>query len=385
LIEAAKRETLSNLAGGVAHGFNNLLHVIVTGASLGRAILDEPGGVEHLSPLRDLLDHIEDAADKAANLCDQLLAYAGRRRLAPKNIELTAFIRGASELLGTAVAKNAHLVFELANDLPLVRVDVGQLQQILMNLVINASESLEGNPGRIVVETDRLEANATSFSQYQIGSGLPAGDYVLLEVTDTGCGMSPEFAARIFDPFFTTKFLGRGLGMAVVAGIVRSSGCALRVESTVGRGTSFQVALPAVETELGDRSPGVAFKSVLKGSGAALLVDDEPAIRTTCDLLLKHLGFSVELAGNGREALALVRKNQGLYRFVCMDMIMPEMSGHDAFKAMRAEFPALPIILMSGNTEGPEDEFIDQEQPTAVLHKPFSKQDLADLLSRILT
>jgi two-component system cell cycle sensor histidine kinase/response regulator CckA len=385
LIEAERRETLSNLAGGVAHGFNNLLHVIVTGSSLSRAILDELRGAEDLRQLRELLDHIEGAADKGAHLCDQLLAFAGRKGLETKNIALTAFIRDASDLLGTTVAKNANLVFDLADELPLIRADVSQLQQVLMNLVINASEALEGKPGSIAIATDRLKADATSFSQYQIGRDLPAGDYVLLKVTDTGCGMSPDFAARIFDPFFTTKSIGRGLGMAAVAGIIRSLGSALRVESTIGRGTSFQVALPSVNTELGELPAIRAFKSAWKWSGTALLVDDEPAIRTTCGLLLKHLGFTVESAENGREALAMVRKKQGHYRFVCMDIIMPEMSGHAAFKAMRAEFPALPIILMSGYIEDSDGELFDEEQPTAVLQKPFSRQDLTDLLSRILT
>jgi len=341
--------------------------------------------LQDIRQLRELLDHIEGAADKGAHLCDQLLAFAGRKGLETKNIALTAFIRDASDLLGTTVAKNANLVFDLADELPLIRADVSQLQQVLMNLVINASEALEGKPGSIAIATDRLKADATSFSQYQIGRDLPAGDYVLLKVTDTGCGMSPDFAARIFDPFFTTKSIGRGLGMAAVAGIIRSLGSALRVESTIGRGTSFQVALPSVNTELGELPAIRAFKSAWKWSGTALLVDDEPAIRTTCGLLLKHLGFTVESAENGREALAMVRKKQGHYRFVCMDIIMPEMSGHAAFKAMRAEFPALPIILMSGYIEDSDGELFDEEQPTAVLQKPFSRQDLTDLLSRILT
>jgi CheY-like chemotaxis protein len=288
------------------------------------------------------------------------------------------------ELLGATVAKNAKLVFDLANDLPLIRADVGQLQQLLMNLVVNASESLESRPGRIVVGTTRLEADAGYFSRCQIGRDLPAGVYVVLKVTDTGCGMSAEFAARIFDPFFTSKYIGRGLGLAAVAGIVRSLGGALYVDSTIGQGSSFEVAFPSVGTELSDRHPEVGSKYAWKWSGSVLLVDDDAAVRTTCCLLLKSLGFDVESAESGRQALAMVRKNQGRYLFVCMDMMMPEMSGRDACKAVRAEFPSLPIILMSGYTEDLEDGLFDREQATAFLRKPFSKQDLIFLLLRIL-
>jgi PAS domain S-box-containing protein len=380
---AQKRGTLGNLAGGVAHDFNNLLHIIVTGTSLGRELLDELESGGDLHRLGELLDQIEGAADKGANLCDQLLAYAGQQHLAPKNLELTRFIRDVMELLGATVAKNAKLVFDLANDLPLIRADVGQLQQLLMNLVVNASESLESRPGRIVVGTTRLEADSGYFSRCQIGRDLPAGVYVVLKVTDTGCGMSPEFVERIFDPFFTSKDMGRGLGLAAVAGIVRSSSGALRVESIVGHRTSFEVAFPPVDSD-SDRRPKVGRKRGWSGSGLVLLVDDEAAVRNACGLLLKSLGLDVESAESGREALALVRENQGRYRFVCMDMLMPEMSGRDAFKAIRTEFPALPIILMSGYTEGLDEGLLEKGQPTAFLRKPFSKQDLTDLLWRIL-
>jgi PAS domain S-box-containing protein len=384
LIAAQKRGTLGNLAGGVAHDFNNLLHIIVMGTSLGRALLDESAGGEDLHRMGELLDHIESAADKGANLCDQLLAYAGQQLLAPKNVELTQFIRDAMERLGATVAKNAELVFELANDLPSIRADAGQLQQVLVNLVANASEALEGRPGRIIVQTTRIEADAAFFSRCRIGGGLPGGEYVVLTVTDTGCGMSPEFAARIFDPFFTSKYIGRGLGLAAVAGIVRSSGGALCVESTVGHGTRFEVAFPSGGAELSDRPPEAGSKRAWKGSGSVLMVDDEPDVRTACCLLLNNLGLDVESAESGREALALVRKNQGRYRFVCMDMMMPEMSGRDAYKAIRAEFPALPIILVSGYTEDLDDGLFEAEEPTAFLRKPFSKQDLTDLLAKIL-
>jgi two-component system, cell cycle sensor histidine kinase and response regulator CckA len=384
LIAAQKRGTLGILAGGVAHDFNNLLHIVFMGTSLGRALLDELGGGEDLHRMGELFDHIEIAADKGANLCDQLLAYAGQQLRSPKNIELTGFIRDAMEQLGATVAKNAELVFELANDLPLIRADVGQFRQVVVNLVANASEALEGRAGRIIVETSRVETDAAFFSRCQIGGDLPDGVYVVLTVTDTGRGMSPEFTARIFDPFFTSKYIGRGSGLAAVAGIVRSLGGSLYVESTVGRGTRFEVAFPPGVIELFDRHPEVVSKRAWKGSGPVLVVDDEPAVRTACCLLLNNLGLDVESAENGSEALAMVSKNQGRYRFVCLDMMMPVMSGRDAYKAIRAEFPALPIILMSGYTEDLDDGLFAEKQPTAFLHKPFSKQDLTDLLSRIL-
>ena len=245
--EAQRLQTLTLMAGRAARDFNNLLYLIATGTSIGRAILDELGG-EALKRFREQLDRIDGAADEGAKLCSQLLAYAGQVRLTLGIVDLNALTRAALEAFERNADGNTRLVVDLALDLPMICADAGQLQQIITNLIMNASEALQGGPGSVVVQTTRLNADAGFFSQCQVGSDLPPGKYVLLKITDTGCGMPPELMTRIFDPFFSTKSQGRGLALAATAGIVTSLGGALRVESNVGQGTCFELALPAVDS-----------------------------------------------------------------------------------------------------------------------------------------
>jgi len=244
MTEALRLQALSLLAGGVARDFNKFLYEIVTGTSVGRGILDKMGG-EALTRFGELLDRIDGAAGNGAHLCSQLLACAGQIRLPVEIVELNGLTRAAVEAFERDVAKSTNLVVDLANDLPLVRADAGQLRQIIVSLLLNASEALQGDPGRIVVQTTRFNADAVFFSECRVGDGLPAGEYVLLKITDSGCGMAPELMTRIFDPFFTTKPQRRGLSLAVAAGILRSCGGALCVDSTFGRGSCFMLAFPA--------------------------------------------------------------------------------------------------------------------------------------------
>jgi PAS domain S-box-containing protein len=382
MMEARKLEALGALAGGFAHDFNNLLQVIMSGASVGREILNKLGGSEYPEQLRSLFNEIESAVDKGAGLCGKLLSYAGQS-ISNESFELTAVVRGEILRLDSMVDWDANLVFDLADDLPLVHANADQVRQMLRNLVINASEALEGKSGRIAVKTCRFYADRTFLSQCRVGGELPAGDYVLLEVTDSGCGMSSELMARIFDPFFTTKFRGRGLGLAASAGMIRMWGGALRVVSSPGRGASIQVVFTEDFTTP-TRQPAISPPGVWKGSGLVLLVDDEPAVLATCSLLLKNLGFDVETADDGRDALAAVQRNRERYCCVCMDMTMPRMSGRDAFTAMRAQFPSLPVIIMSGYSDEFEKGLFEDQRTSAFLRKPFSKQELSDLLRRVL-
>jgi len=382
--EAQRLEGLGVMAGGIAHDFNNLLQVVVTNVSLSQAILDAKINASTASKLPALLNQIKTAADQASRLCTQMLAYAGQGRFEIRDIELTQFTRSAINLLRVSVHKSAKLVLNLAEGLPSIRADTSQLQQIIMNLVINASDALDGKPGTITVETRRFRAAPAFISRCHVGTDLPGGDYILLKVSDTGCGMTPEMMSRIFDPFFTTKFLGRGLGLAAVTGIVRDHGGALSVESTPGRGTCFQAIFPPVEPMPSDKTTTQAIDLSRKFSGRVLLVDDDPDIRTAVEALLGHLGFDVELAENGRQAVEKILESKGDYYFVLMDLMMPVLSGHEAFKAIHAQFSFLPIIIMSGYSDDLEGHLFQDERPTAFLHKPFSMQDLVQKLCNFI-
>src|SRR5258708_7374080 len=241
LLEAQKLESLGVLAGGIAHDFNNILTSVLANASLARR------GTAAGSPVARSLEQIENAARRAADLCQQMLAYAGKGQIITDRVDLSELVRGTTSLLEVTISKNTRLDLRLADGLPPVLADITQLRQIVMNLVINAADALGGNPGLITVATRTSEAGADLLKSSLGHPDLPAGPYVELEVTDSGSGMSPETMARIFEPFFTTKFSGRGLGLSAVLGIVQSHCGALFVDSQPGVGSTFRLLLPATK------------------------------------------------------------------------------------------------------------------------------------------
>ncbi|MBI5397632.1 MAG: PAS domain S-box protein [Verrucomicrobia bacterium] len=240
LVESQKLESLGILAGGIAHDFNNLLTGVLGNAGLIR--LDLPPQ----SPLQELLERIEKNSIRAADLCKQLLAYSGQGRFLVQPLNLGTLLLDSKSLLEHSVSQKATLEFQLADNLPAVSADATQMRQILMNFVINASDALGDQPGAITIATDVVHADPAYLAGAHTGSELPAGNYVCLEVSDTGCGITPEMMQKIFDPFFTTKFTGRGLGLPAVLGIVRSHGGALLARSEPGKGSTFTVLLPPV-------------------------------------------------------------------------------------------------------------------------------------------
>ncbi len=325
LQETQKLESLGVLAGGIAHDFNNILTGILGSTSLAR--MDLPPGGETL----EHVVQIEAAARRAADLCRQMLAYAGKGRFVVQNIDLSNLVRETTQLLELSISKKASVRYELAQPLPLVSADATQMRQILMNLVLNASEALDDRPGTITLATGVHDVDAEYLRTSQIEGDLAAGAYVYLEVSDSGSGMSRETLDRIFDPFFTTKFTGRGLGLSAVLGIVRGHKGAIKVYSELGRGTTFKLFFPAAEGQPAVKTPSERPEA-WRGTGTVLVIDDEPAVRTVTERILRALGFDPVSARDGVQGLEMLRMKGAAVVAVLMDLTMPNMDGETAFR-----------------------------------------------------
>jgi PAS domain S-box-containing protein len=376
LLEAQKLESIGMLAGGIAHDFNNLLVGILGNTSL--LLTELPPG----SLLHERASRIETAAARAAELTQQMLAYAGKGRFVVEPIDLNTLIAEMPQLLSASITKNATLQHRLAPNLPAVEGDVTQLRQLVMNLIINASEAIGDQPGAITVSTSVQHIRP---ADYVAGddTDLPAGDYVVLEVADTGCGMDEATLARIFDPFFTTKFTGRGLGLAAVQGIVRSHHGALKVASVYGNGTTFCIVLPCASMPMEQPTvsdPNTAVET-LEGD-VVLVIDDEPDVRLVAEQMLMYAGFEVLLAGSGSAGIELFREHADTIGCVLLDLTMPIMDGEEVFHALQAIRPTIPIILMSGYSEQEVRRRFDGPAPASFMQKPFTFKALQAKVQR---
>ncbi len=379
LQETQKLESLGVLAGGVAHDFNNLLTGILGHANLVRAQLPD----DH--PIQPSLRQIETASLRAAELCRQMLAYSGRGRLDVRPVELGELVRDTTALLELSLARRARLRFDLAPGLPLIVADITQIRQIVMNLVLNASEALVDGDGDITLRTRALRADNSLFATCVFAPELPPGDYVMLEIADTGCGMRRETLARIFDPFFTTKFTGRGLGLAAVLGIVRGHQGALHVESAPGRGTTFRIYFP-VSARAAGRDESAAKAPVAAPAGLrVLLVDDDPAVLETATQLLKACGHGVAACADGDAALVAFDDAPDTIDAAIIDLTMPGLGGAELLRRLREKKPSLPVLVISGYTEqeGAADRII-AAPGVAFLPKPFSLANLRAKLAELM-
>ncbi len=383
LLEGQKLESLGLLAGGVAHDFNNLLTGILGNAGLARLALPSGASVD------PQLHAIETASMRAAELCRQMLAYAGKGRFIVEPTDLNHLTEGLLPLLQISTARQATLRLELTRPLPAVVADPTQLRQIIMNLVINAADAIHeargDEGGEIVVTTGVAAASRAMLDAAVAGAALPAGDYVFLEVQDTGCGMAPDVIAKIFDPFFTTKFAGRGLGLAAVLGIVRSHQGALLVASAPGRGSTFRLLLPPAP----DGTPAApAAVAASTGSwshpGNVLLIDDDEAVRVVAGQLLGTFGLAARLAPDGQAGLALFREDPAGYELVVLDLLMPGLNGEETLELLRAVRPDIRVLLISGYHEGEMLSRHAASGPLAFLHKPFTRDALEQKLRELL-
>ncbi|HWC95331.1 MAG TPA: PAS domain S-box protein [Candidatus Sulfopaludibacter sp.] len=363
-----KLESLGVLAGGVAHDFNNLLTGIMGNASLALEIL-----ATH-DPVCELIRDVVSASDRAAHLTRQLLAYAGKGRFLIEPLDVSEQVREISHLVQTSISKNVNLRLELDEGLPPIQADASQLQQVVMNLVINGAEAIPPDRNGTVLVTTGI--------QHVDVPELPAGDYVSLEVSDTGIGMNEETLARIFDPFFTTKFTGRGLGLAAVQGIVRSHRGALKVHSRPGGGTTFQVMFPAVQAAALPKPPVVSH--VLGGRELILVIDDEDVIRRTARASLERYGYTVAVAENGAEGVKVFQVLADNIAVVILDMTMPVMGGEEAFRQIKLIRPDARILLSSGYNEVEAVRRFTGKGLAGFIQKPYSSAILVEKVKSVI-
>jgi len=368
-----KLESLGVLAGGVAHDFNNLLTGILGNTSLA---LDR---TPQYDPNYPLLEEAITAAERAADLTRQLLAYAGKGRFVTRTIDLSDLVREISGLVQTSVPKGVSLCLQLADQLPGVDADPGQLQQIVMNLVINGAEAVGTEGGTVMVSTGVQQVDEPYIATI---SPLRPGRYVSLEVHDTGSGMDEATLARIFDPFFTTKFAGRGLGLAAVSGIVRAHKGGLKVDSKPGQGTTFKVLLPASVNPIPGSVP--AFSGDLTGTGAVLVVDDEETVRRTAQHTLERYGYQVTTAGDGVVAVEMFSRNPEGFALVLLDLTMPVISGEETLRRLQVADPNVRVLLTSGYNEDEAVERFAGRGLAGFIQKPYTAAALAERVKEAL-
>jgi CheY-like chemotaxis protein len=325
-----------------------------------------------------------DGAQKAATLTRQLLAYAGKGRFVVQPINLSEAVEGIAGLLRRTIPKNVELRLELAADPPPIEADVAQMHQLLMNLVINGAEAIpRDESGSVLVITRTQTVDEAYARQSLTGEKVRSGEYVALEIHDTGAGMTPEVQTYMFDPFFTTKFTGRGLGLSAVLGIVRGHRGVLRVYSTPGRGTTFKLLFP-----VSDRAPRPAAASpsaiVHHASGTVLVVDDEEVVLKTARSVLEKAGYRVLEAGNGRQAVDTFIEQRRAIQAVILDMTMPVLSGEATFREMRAIDASIPVILSSGYNEVEAIRRFAGQGLAGFLQKPYTAGSLIEALERVL-
>jgi PAS domain S-box-containing protein len=375
LRQAQKMEAVGQLAGGIAHDFNNLLMVIQGDSDLIRRKVPE----DH--PLRRNVDGIREASQQAAALTRQLLAFSRKQVLAPKVLDLNGIVAAMQAMLQRLVGETIHLVFVPKPELDYVKADPSQLEQVIMNLTVNARDAMPDG-GRLTMETDHLELDAESAMLH--GAAAP-GRYVVLAVSDTGTGMDEATKARLFEPFFTTKDPGRGtgLGLSTVYGIVRQSGGHVWVYSELGRGTTLKVCLPAVAEEP-DRIAPVEAPGKTRGAETVLLVEDAPRVREVVREILEMSGYAVLEARHGQEAIDLSERHRGPIQLMVTDVVMPQMSGRELAQHFARTRPDMRVLFMSGYTDTAIVRHGVLETGTAFISKPFTPDALAAKVREVL-
>lgn len=376
MLHAQKLESMGVLAGGIAHDFNNILTAIIGNADLALMRLNPE------SPVLENLQKIEKAAGRAADLAKQMLAYSGKGKFVIESIDINRLVEEMLHMLEVSISKKVVLRLNLYRPLPTVEADATQLRQIIMNLVINASEAIGEKSGIIAITTGCMECDQNYLKNVWLNENLVDGLYIFLEIADTGCGMDKETMVKIFDPFFTTKFTGRGLGMAAVLGIVRGHKGAIKVYSEPGKGSSFKILLPA------GSKPEEIFNTGLdndswQGAGTVLLVDDEETIRALGSEMLRELGFQVVTAEDGRHALKVFTERDDI-NLVILDLTMPHMDGEQTFRELRHLRPDIKVIMSSGYNEQEVTQKFVGKGLAGFIQKPYKLSMIREVVRNIL-
>ena len=375
--QAQKLESLGVLSGGIAHDFNNILAIIMGYCSLTK--------MDYETVENNILE-IEKAAERAAGLCRQMLAYAGKAQLTPTQVNMSLLVDDMVNMLKSSLPQNAVIKPSLPTNIPLINADDSQLRQIVMNLIINASEAIDKEKGDIEVLLTEVTMNEGLSEMDYNGKPIRPGEYVCLEVSDNGCGMDEETKWRIFEPFYTTKFTGRGLGMSAVLGIINSHGGALQFFSQLGQGTTFTVYLPVLKKQpAGEETLKQSLPSTpWQGSGTILLAEDEESVRLVTKAFLNKFGFTVLEAVNGKEALELYQRNAADITLVMTDMGMPIMDGYGLFHELKKLNPELPIIVSSGYGEAVVSSRLSLDKSAGLISKPYGPDQLREVLRKAL-
>jgi PAS domain S-box-containing protein len=382
LLHSQKLESLGVLAGGIAHDFNNLLMALFGNLELALPEL------ESASTARFHIEQALQAARRGADLTRQMLAYSGKGRFLITRVNLSQLLQENANLFRTVVSKNVAMNISLTNEGSTIDADLGQVQQVIMNLITNASEAIGNFPGVITLTTGLAEFDEAYLNQSRLDEKPPAGRFAYIEVSDTGCGMDEETQQRLFEPFFSTKFAGRGLGMPVVLGIVRAHKGAIIVQSLRGTGTTIRVLFPSSGITA-DAANGLSAGSesrpiISSASGTVLVVDDEEAVRKVCCAFVERSGFQFIEASDGEEALSLFKKHEDEIICVMLDLTMPRMDGISAFRRMKLIRPDIPVILCSGYDELEATKHFAAEGLSGFLQKPFGLEDLKNKIEHAL-
>ncbi len=374
-----KLESLGVLAGGIAHDFNNLLAAISCHVGLVRK------GIPSDSALQTHLERIELAAISGGELANQMLIYSGQESSTRQTQNLNQLVGEMGHLLEVTLSSGSELIYQLDPTDGWILADPSQIRQVVLNLITNAAESFAGSTGTIILATGRMNVDQNYLSQCCFVSDRQYGEMVYLEVKDNGCGMVSETIPKIFDPFFTTKFMGRGLGLSALVGVVRAHKGAIHLWSEVGKGTSFRILFPKQNRppSLSEEGENLGTDKAWRGSGLFLVVDDEEGIRKTTALFLEQAGFSVLTARNGLEALNIFRLESSNIQCVLLDITMPGLSGDKVLQEIRQSFPKLPVILSSGYTREEIWSRFTENSADEFIQKPYSLENLLKKVKKI--
>jgi CheY-like chemotaxis protein len=384
LLQTEKLESLGILAGGIAHDFNNILSIILGHCNL----MDED--IDAGLDVKAQVKLIEKAANRAADLCWQMLTYSGNTAMIQTLVNLRSIVAETVKLLQPSLKDSVAIELALVNDIPEIIGDSAQIQQVLMNLVINAAEAIGDRNGVITIALNERIVEGEKVTDF-LGNTIPAGSYACLTVSDTGGGMDGTTQKRLFEPFYTTKFNGRGLGMSPVLGIIKSHGGALQLSTQPGVGTTFIVSFPIFTVSARDETvqpsktfPAVGLLHSLKGSGTILLVDNEDSLRTIGSALLKAMGFSTMTATNGDEALEILGEYGDGIDLILLGLTTPETAGMDTYRLLRKISPAIPIVI--GGCCSAEDfsQEITLDPFFTVVRKPYKPDELRDTFRKLL-
>lgn len=371
-----KIQAIGRLAGGVAHDFNNLLTAITGYTTLA---LDRLGNNDKLY---GYLHEIKKAADRAASLTQQLLAFGRQQVLAPQVLDLNALVENMADMLRRLIGENIHMVQHLAPELGSVKADPGQLEQVMVNLIVNARDAMPAG-GELTLETGNVDPQA---AQRVAALATHPGRWVAVRVRDTGQGMTAETCSHLFEPFFTTKEIGKGtgLGLATVYGIVQQSGGTIEVESSPGKGTTFTIYLPQVEASPTVAAVRAPSRELPRGTETILLVEDEKMVRDLVATLLEQSGYTVLRAGNGEEALQVAARHRGPLHLVLTDVVMPGIGGRELLERLSRERTGIQAVFMSGYTADTVVRHGVLENAVVFLQKPFRPEDLVRRVRDVL-